>query len=717
MAKLHRFVKLNDRFDSQVFTFALPGKVATDTTSDTFSKDIICGYHKWTVSFIKNDLHMGCFLKWLSTCLGMKCQIDFSFTLLNREHFTRNETFIEKCCVFTTESNQHGRKTFVGLNDLVERDFAQVTGDYLIELEMRKVNCVFESYIRLPREIQSRNAYETKLESAYFSFGLFDWSISLIPSEGTMQQDESLTLQLHRHTSFDHICNVRYYISLGENGGFHSEELDQMVDIAGNGELYIIGGSLQKLANGRSSLKVKVTMVSMVSVSEVTLNVASKSKNRAHFYDKDKQAWLVEADTTGPNLAFRLYYTDITHVPRKNSRLVCWNMLVLTRYIPEHKVQTNYGPFSRYYVQQDLDEGHMITTTIPVADLTDASCLYTEPEDPHLTLHIEWVESHLLATPSYHAHDDIDKLQKHQMRREMLALQSENLVLEKQLHSYQQSLAKSMGKDGTLSRPANMPVIRGSVTTSESSLSDRSTSLQQKNRPQEQYDKVTSKQISSPQANTKANIINKSVDRFVTPATENDTLPTNKNRLPVIDSGKVDKYDFPARRLESLDTADSGFSESHMQIIPKNSDGIMVEDVNRTTYDAIEMYGSPIDRQGTSASKYKTPIPLSPARFDERPSSNKNRRNSGTTKYDLDENTIGINRESYVEPKDRSETSNTNEERYRAPDSPRQVPRERKGSRGSSRLSDMGREERKKESRDKGYDKESSVVRMAYRYR
>ena len=64
-----------------------------------------------------------------------------------------------------------------------------------------------------------------------------------------------------------------------------------MVDIAGNGELYIIRGSLQKLAKGRSSLRVKVIMVSMVSASEVTLNVESKSKNRAHFYDKNKQAW------------------------------------------------------------------------------------------------------------------------------------------------------------------------------------------------------------------------------------------------------------------------------------------------------------------------------------------------------------------------------------------------------------------------------------------
>jgi hypothetical protein len=291
MAKLHRFLKLNDRFDSQVFTFLLPSKLVTDDNPDTYTKDVVYGYHKWTAYFIRTELHLGCFLKLQSACNGMKCQIDFSFTLLNREHFTRNETFIEKGCVFTTESSQHGRKNFVGLNDLLERDFTQVSGDYLIELEMRKINCSFECYVRIPRETHSRYASDTKLESSYFSYGLFDWSISLYPNEGSVEQDENIAMQLHRHTSFDHICNVRYYVSIGENGAFQSEELDQLVDIAGNGEVYIVNGSLNQLTKGRSSLKMKITMVSVVSISEVTLNVAGKSKSRAHLYDRDKQAW------------------------------------------------------------------------------------------------------------------------------------------------------------------------------------------------------------------------------------------------------------------------------------------------------------------------------------------------------------------------------------------------------------------------------------------
>ncbi|KAL4234825.1 hypothetical protein ACF0H5_006466 [Mactra antiquata] len=292
MAKLHRFIKLNDRFDSQVFTFLLPAKLVTEKNPETYTKDVVYGYHKWTAIFTRTDVHLGCYLKLLTCCDGMQCQIDFSYTLVNREHFTRNETFIEKGIMFTSESTQHGRKNFVALGEMVERDFSQASGEFLIELEMRKINCSFECYVRLPRETpNSRYSDDSKLESSYFTYGLCDWSISLTPNDGSVQHDEHFTLQLHRHTSFDHICNVRYYVTIGENGAFQSEELDQLVDTTGNGEMYVINGSLYQLARGRSSLRMKITMVSVVTVSEVTLNVSSRSNSRAHLYDKDKQAW------------------------------------------------------------------------------------------------------------------------------------------------------------------------------------------------------------------------------------------------------------------------------------------------------------------------------------------------------------------------------------------------------------------------------------------
>ncbi|WAR12507.1 hypothetical protein MAR_026687 [Mya arenaria] len=542
-AKLHRFLKLNDRFDSQVFTFVLPAKLVTDDNPDAYTKDVVYGYHKWTVSITRTDAHLGCFLKLQTAGNGMKCQIDFSFTLLNREHFTRNETFIEKACIFTPESNQHGRKAFIALNDLLEREFAQVAGDYLIELEMRKINCIFECFIRLPKEQQHNRlqTYDTKLESSYFTYGLFDWSISLSQIESTMQQDETLTLQLHRHTSFDHVCNVRYYISIGESDGFQSEELDQLVDLTGNGDLYVVNGSLQQLAKGRSSLKVKVNMVSVVSISEVTLNVSTKGKTRAHLYDKDKQAWLMEADTSGKTLSFRLYYTDITHVPRKYSRYVCWNVLVLTRYIPDHKVKTNYGPFSRYYIQQDLDEGHLITTSIPVNELQDDRCLFTEPGDQGITVHVEWVDSHLLATPNYHAFDDVDKLQKQQMKREILALQSENLVLEKQLHSYQMSLAKSSDKDsgfstGSIPEKTSTTSEQSPVSKERKSSGDRRNILNEKSTNPKKYDVPMPSDVISAKSTSFSDRVRSPAEKV--PASKYSNLPEQYAYLKEKSNGK-----------------------------------------------------------------------------------------------------------------------------------------------------------------------------------
>ncbi|KAI8790088.1 hypothetical protein BgiBS90_008012 [Biomphalaria glabrata] len=80
--------------------------------------------------------------------------------------------------------------------------------------------------------------------------------------------------------------------------------------------------------------------------------------------------------------------------------------------------------------------------------MKNPDCPFLELDDHKLTVHIEWMDSHLLACPNYTNIDDVTRLHKHQMSREILALQAENYALEKQLHSYQQSLAKNNAKDG-----------------------------------------------------------------------------------------------------------------------------------------------------------------------------------------------------------------------------------------------------------------------------
>ncbi|KAF8787793.1 hypothetical protein HNY73_009355 [Argiope bruennichi] len=64
----------------------------------------------------------------------------------------------------------------------------------------------------------------------------------------------------------------------------------------------------------------------------------------------------------------------------------------------------------------------------------------------HLTVHIEWLESVLLFSALYHKYDDVCRIHGHQMKREITALQLENYSLERQLFSYQKSLAVAQSR-------------------------------------------------------------------------------------------------------------------------------------------------------------------------------------------------------------------------------------------------------------------------------
>lgn len=207
-------------------------------------------------------------------------------------------------------------------------------------------------------------------------FGLSDWSISLFPDNSVAEADGSVEVQLQRHTSFDHFCYARYRIILGDEGTFDSGDLEQVLDASGIGEPFTIGASVHRLSRGRSTLRVKVEMVSVISVSEVFLSVPSKnSPSRAHLYDRDKQAWMVEADTSGKYLAFRLFYTDISHVPRRFARYVGWNLRILSRLTAGRPKRTLEGPLAKYYVQQEVDDGCVMKTDIPVEEVSFTGCL------------------------------------------------------------------------------------------------------------------------------------------------------------------------------------------------------------------------------------------------------------------------------------------------------------------------------------------------------
>lgn len=183
MAKLFRVVKLQDRFNTEVFTFQLPAKLMKDSAQTSFSKDFNYGYQKWTASFVKSEKHLGAFLRLRTASPHVVCNVDYAFTMVNTEHFTKNETFIEKGSEFTKENDTRGRQTFISLEDLVSRTFIQQTGEFLVELELRHMTTAMECFVRVPKDYQARYASNIKLELRIsvsgYSTGVYHYILTL----------------------------------------------------------------------------------------------------------------------------------------------------------------------------------------------------------------------------------------------------------------------------------------------------------------------------------------------------------------------------------------------------------------------------------------------------------------------------------------------------------------------------------------------------------
>ncbi len=81
---------------------------------------------------------------------GMRVYIDFSFTLLNREHFSSNETFSGRQIKFTFDSPAQGNRRYIPVDDLYERNFTDANGEFQLELTLASPRTLFETEVRLP---------------------------------------------------------------------------------------------------------------------------------------------------------------------------------------------------------------------------------------------------------------------------------------------------------------------------------------------------------------------------------------------------------------------------------------------------------------------------------------------------------------------------------------------------------------------------------------
>ncbi|KAK6624912.1 hypothetical protein RUM44_011776 [Polyplax serrata] len=478
MALLYRFVKIQDRTNTHVFTFVVTKSVTRDLERDVTSKEFMCGYQKWAITFSRTDKVLGVFLVWRNASEGMRIYIDFSFTILNREHFSVNETFSGKQIKFTYESPAHGNRNYIPVNDLYSRNFTDPNGEFQLELTLGNVRTIYETHFRVPHSFgvpyhgdhhsaHAKNLDQTKggtkFESTYFAFGGFDWNVTLYPHGPLEATDgDKISFYLNRLTGFDHQCRIKYVVNLGEGEKLmDSGVVENVSDTEGKVHGWHPKGKFTDLIK-KGVIKVRIEMIAANTISEVTFSFKAALNSPqcltprglqaeslvanppvAQCYDRDKQGWTLKTDCHSDMVRLHMVFKDIHNVPRNHLRYVCWTVYVLHQHRKTGRIDPVAlpgAPFSHYYAQENADDGIIIETDVAIKELKDLAASPLS-ERSQIRIQVEWCESYLLFQANYHKYDDVCRTHGYQMRKEISALQAENYTLERQLFNYQKSIS------------------------------------------------------------------------------------------------------------------------------------------------------------------------------------------------------------------------------------------------------------------------------------
>ncbi|KAH9361994.1 hypothetical protein HPB48_014933 [Haemaphysalis longicornis] len=253
---------------------------------------------------------------------------------------------------------------------------------------------------------------------------------------------------------FDHPCRVQYRVVLGEGDRrVDSGVLDQISDLSGRIRGFSLGAAGPADLVRRGTLRLQLHMLSANAISEAKVAATASPlpgmepcatlPAPANCYDRDKQAWCVEADLEGERLRLKLYYAELQHIPVGHLRYVAWNAYLVRRQPgsgARESVLALRAPHSSYYVHDGMDVAVVMETDVSVRQIRESAGMYLDGAG-NLTVHVEWLDSQLLFGATYHKYDDIARTQCHQMKREIAALQAENYNLERQVFSYQKSIS------------------------------------------------------------------------------------------------------------------------------------------------------------------------------------------------------------------------------------------------------------------------------------
>jgi hypothetical protein len=216
-------------YRSSLFTFILPSTYLLGNDEKLVTREFYCRHIPFALTFVKNGDQLNAFLLHRSReTETLEMTLDLSISLLSREHFTRNEAFVEKNCKFTNKVTLHGRKSFTSINRLCSVDFMDERGNIQCELEIKNLVVSYTTDIQLAAQLinpqyaahgmspstTNRQPLDAKIETSPFVYSNYEWCVVIQPKLDSVGQLGHFRLFIQRLTPCNHSTKLTYRVKL-----------------------------------------------------------------------------------------------------------------------------------------------------------------------------------------------------------------------------------------------------------------------------------------------------------------------------------------------------------------------------------------------------------------------------------------------------------------------------------------------------------------------
>ena len=82
----------------------------------------------------------------------------------------------------------HGSRKFIQIAKLEERHYMDRNGEFQLEFNLSNIQSIYEYKFRINQSIFNNVPKFGKMETSYFSFAGYDWSMSVYPAGKTESQ-------------------------------------------------------------------------------------------------------------------------------------------------------------------------------------------------------------------------------------------------------------------------------------------------------------------------------------------------------------------------------------------------------------------------------------------------------------------------------------------------------------------------------------------------